>query len=110
MNKCEKCGFLHYRTDPCRKPKSDGVAHPVEQRSPKPRVASSNLATIAKSNSASRENEGFNPLTSKNASGTTSAGTVGNEDRRPKFDKTAYQRSYVARWRRGEVGSKHRKQ
>ena len=21
MNKCEKCGFLHYRTDPCRKPK-----------------------------------------------------------------------------------------
>ena len=22
MNKCKKCGFLHYRTDPCRKPKN----------------------------------------------------------------------------------------
>lgn len=21
MNKCDKCGFLHYRTDPCRKPR-----------------------------------------------------------------------------------------
>lgn len=22
MNKCDKCGFLHYRTDPCRKAKN----------------------------------------------------------------------------------------
>lgn len=26
MNKCEKCGFLHYRTDPCRKPKESTAA------------------------------------------------------------------------------------
>lgn len=26
MNKCEKCGFLHYRTDPCRKPSKSTAA------------------------------------------------------------------------------------
>ena len=28
MNKCEKCGFLHYRTDPCRKVAIIGHVHP----------------------------------------------------------------------------------
>lgn len=22
MNRCDKCGYLHYRTDPCREPKN----------------------------------------------------------------------------------------
>lgn len=26
MNKCEKCGFLHYRTDPCRVAKKSTAA------------------------------------------------------------------------------------
>jgi hypothetical protein len=37
MNKCEKCGFLHYRTDPCSKPK-EPPASAVKSRARQPRA------------------------------------------------------------------------
>jgi hypothetical protein len=42
MNKCEKCGFMHYRTDPCRAAKpivamDFGVEPPSVHIDPKPK-------------------------------------------------------------------------
>ena len=54
--------------------------------------------------------EGANPtggLCLGNAPATTTLAGVVEDTDRPKFDKVAYQREYVAKWRRGLVGKKH---
>lgn len=35
--RCEKCGFMHYRTDPCRKPEPLSPAPLQVQSAPKPK-------------------------------------------------------------------------
>lgn len=40
MNKCEKCGFLHYRTDPCRV-KKEPTPLRESQRVPEASIATS---------------------------------------------------------------------
>lgn len=39
MNKCDKCGFMHYRTDPCRAKESPKASLPPRADPPRSGVA-----------------------------------------------------------------------
>lgn len=114
MNKCEKCGFLHYRTDPCRTPKKSTAALEAEvlgrqetaslalKRSKRSKAVSNGRSSAlpVDTNSGRVENGRLPRCAPNKAVATTSAGTVGNEDRQPKFDKKAWMREYMREYMR----------
>lgn len=92
MNKCEDCGFLHYRTDPCRVAKKSTAALKAEvQRSGTAErsqvtgpvvVSSRSRALPVDTNPGS--SMGTLDSSTQTASSTPSAGTGGDTDRQPK--------------------------
>lgn len=83
---CKHCGGAHPAFD-CKKSTGRENKPVANGDVPAASLGLVDRATSAKqavdTNSERRENEGFGSFTSKNVSGTTSAGTVGNEDRQP---------------------------
>lgn len=76
MNKCEKCGGLHYRLDPC------------SYR----RTANSELLGSTDVTS--------NPDQKQDASDSLGSGPTIASAKAPKFDKTAYMKTYMVKWRK----------
>lgn len=146
--KCEKCGFLHYRTDPCKKPKEfAGSPSPVRPAAHNGSIVGSNPTPATKSTakaedgadgyrSTTRVNSGKkvqkpsvdtnqsvgirstqlimtpDAVTGNNESSGSHAGssngrtapfdgvnTGSNPVPASKFDKVAYQRAYMRKWR-----------
>lgn len=119
MNKCEKCGFLHYRTDPCRVAKKSTAARMDVQKLEGSTTSSdaakkrsgdtgnarlgdglseaSKLAEIAQSGPAGTQ---ALPVDTLKPSPEWYAGIdalTGHEPppQNPKFDKKAWQREYM---------------
>lgn len=104
MNKCENCGFLHYRTDPCRVAKKSVSGRETDADSPlsrlPPKSASDDKSGRSQTKSTATRVEHIEPRRSANVSLpvdtnpsgadtkapviTSSAGTDGDKDRQPK--------------------------
>jgi hypothetical protein len=94
FEKCKRCGFMHYSTDPCKSSAHAGRTAEISAKG-----ALRPLSEI--------------PEKGRMGTQAPSADTPSRIEPRaapkPKFDRNAYQRDYVAKWRKGEVGLKHKK-
>jgi hypothetical protein len=108
MNKCEKCGFLHYRTDPCRVAKKSTAARKDVRVKSENRAdfvdglpTSESLEPGAVAGTQALSVDTTNAESPNGRAADFESGSVGSTPASaPKFDKKAWQREYMREYMR----------